>query len=44
MLRFGSMEVEDLITHRLSLAETGLGFSLVASGTESLKVIIEPGR
>ncbi|MDP6793729.1 MAG: alcohol dehydrogenase catalytic domain-containing protein, partial [Anaerolineales bacterium] len=44
MLRFGSMEVEDLITHRLSLAETGRGFSLVASGTESLKVIIEPGR
>ena len=44
LLRFGRVDVEDLITHRLSLAEAGLGFSLVASGAESLKVIIEPGR
>ena len=44
MLRFGKVEVDDLITHRLSLDETGLGFSLVAAGSESLKVIIEPGR
>jgi threonine dehydrogenase-like Zn-dependent dehydrogenase len=44
LLRFGRVDVEDLITHRLSLAEAGLGFSLAASGAESLKVVIEPGR
>ena len=44
LLRFGRVKVDDLITHRLSLAEIGLGFSLVESGAESLKVIIEPGR
>ena len=44
MLRVGRVDVEDLITHRLPLEETGLGFTLVANGEESLKVIIEPGR
>ena len=38
-VRFGEM-----ITHRLSLAETGLGFQLVAAAQESMKVIIEPQR
>jgi len=33
-----------MITHRLSLAETGLGFRLVAEAGESIKVIIEPHR
>jgi len=33
-----------MITHRLSLAETGLGFRLVAEAKESIKVIIEPHR
>jgi L-iditol 2-dehydrogenase len=36
--------VNDMITHRLSLAETGLGFKLVADAKESIKVIIEPYR
>jgi L-iditol 2-dehydrogenase len=36
-VRFGEM-----ITHRLSLAETGLGFQLVAAAQDSMKVIIEP--
>lgn len=34
----------EMITHRLSLAETGLGFQLVASARDSIKVIIEPQR
>jgi L-iditol 2-dehydrogenase len=36
--------VTEMITHRLSLAETGLGFQLVAEARDSLKVIIEPQR
>lgn len=39
-----SMNVRDMITHRLSLAETGLGFQLVANARDSIKVIIEPQR
>ena len=38
------VNVSDMITHRLGLAETGLGFRLVAEAKESLKVIIEPQR
>jgi L-iditol 2-dehydrogenase len=34
----------EMVTHRLSLTETGLGFQLVATAQESLKVIIEPQR
>ena len=34
----------EMITHRLSLAETGLGFQLVVSAQDSIKVIIEPQR
>ncbi len=34
----------EMITHRLSLAETGLGFQLVANAQNSIKVIIEPQR
>lgn len=36
--------VREMITHRLGLAETGLGFKLVAEAQDSLKVIIEPQR
>jgi threonine dehydrogenase-like Zn-dependent dehydrogenase len=32
-----------MITHRLSLDETGKGFQLVAEADESIKVIIFPG-
>ncbi|OGO24613.1 MAG: alcohol dehydrogenase [Chloroflexi bacterium RBG_16_50_9] len=38
------LPVKDMITHRLGLAETGLGFRLVAEAQDSLKVIIEPQR
>ena len=38
------VEVKDMITHRLSLAETGSGFRLVAAAQDSIKVIIEPQR
>jgi len=38
------VNVHEMITHRLGLAETGLGFGLVADAKESLKVVIEPQR
>lgn len=38
------LPVSDMITHRLGLEETGLGFQLVADAGESLKIIIEPQR
>jgi len=34
----------EMVTHRLSLAETGVGFQLVADAKDSIKVIIEPQR
>jgi len=42
LIRAGDVPVSKMITHRLPLAETGLGFRLVAEGEESIKVIIEP--
>ncbi|MFQ6064333.1 MAG: zinc-dependent dehydrogenase [Candidatus Bathyarchaeia archaeon] len=42
LIRAGSINVHDMITHRLSLAEVGLGFKLVAEARESIKVVIEP--
>ncbi|MCL0089543.1 zinc-dependent dehydrogenase [Dehalococcoidia bacterium] len=44
LIRDRSINVRDMITHRLGLAETGLGFQLVARAQNSLKVIIEPQR
>jgi L-iditol 2-dehydrogenase len=44
LIRAGAVPVHQMITHRLSLAETGLGFELVASAQNSIKVIIEPQR
>ena len=44
LIRACRVPVHEMITHRLSLAETGLGFRLVAEGRESIKVIIEPQR
>ncbi len=40
----GTMRVRQMITHRLGLAETGLGFHLVANAQDSIKIIIEPQR
>jgi L-iditol 2-dehydrogenase len=44
LLEAGKIHVREMITHRLGLAETGLGFQLVARAQDSLKVIIEPQR
>jgi L-iditol 2-dehydrogenase len=44
LLRKKRLVVEPLVTHRLALAETGLGFQLVAGADQSIKVIIEPFR
>ncbi len=44
LLRSGNLRVREMITHRLGLAETGLGFRLVADAKESMKVVIEPQR
>ncbi|HOX94703.1 MAG TPA: alcohol dehydrogenase catalytic domain-containing protein, partial [Syntrophales bacterium] len=44
LLRKKRVPVEALVTHRLGLSETGLGFRLVAGADRSIKVIIEPFR
>ena len=44
LIRAGKIPVREMITHRLGLAETGLGFQLVARAQASLKVIIKPQR
>jgi len=44
LIRSRRMLLQEMITHRLPLAETGLGFKLVAEAKESIKVIIEPHR
>ncbi len=36
------VNVKNMVTHKLSMAEAGLGFKLVADAKESIKVIIEP--
>ncbi len=42
LIRSGQVPVAQMITHRLGLAETQLGFGLVAGAQDSLKVIIDP--
>jgi len=42
LIRSAHVRVDDMITHRFGLAETGKGFLLVAEGKASLKVIIKP--
>jgi len=44
LIRTRRLPLRGMITHRLSLAETGIGFRLVAEAKESIKVIIEPQR
>ncbi len=44
LIRARRLPLRGMITHRLPLAETGLGFQLVAEGKDSMKVIIEPQR
>jgi L-iditol 2-dehydrogenase len=42
LIEEGIITVEDLITHRLPLADTAYGFQLAAAGRESIKIIIKP--
>jgi len=44
LIRARHVRVGEMITHRLSLDETGRGFQLVAKAQDSIKVIIEPQR
>jgi len=42
LIQAGKIPVREMITHRLGLVETSLGFQLVARAQDSLKVIVEP--
>jgi L-iditol 2-dehydrogenase len=42
LINSGRVPVEKMVTHRLSLAEAGLGFKHVAEAGEALKVILYP--
>ncbi len=44
LIRTGNLPLEQLITHRLPLSGTGLGFKLVNEARDSIKVIIEPWK
>ncbi len=44
LIRDRRVPVSEMITHRLSLAETSKGFQLVAEAGDSIKVIIQPQR
>lgn len=44
LIRTRRVRVREMITHRLSLAEAGLGFQLVAAAQDSIKVILDPQR
>ena len=44
LIRMGTVPVRQMITHRLGLTDTGLGFGLVTKAQNSIKVIIEPQR
>jgi L-iditol 2-dehydrogenase len=40
----GKVRVREMITHRLSLAEAGLGFRMMSEPGDYLKIIVEPWR
>ncbi|MDH3446104.1 MAG: alcohol dehydrogenase catalytic domain-containing protein [Deltaproteobacteria bacterium] len=42
LIRDHKVRVGEMVTHRLPLAEAGIGFELTASGQDSIKVIIDP--
>ena len=44
LIAAGRVQVEEMISHRLPLAEAGRGFQLTAEAADSLKVIIQPQR
>lgn len=42
LIRHKRVQLNEMVTHRLSFKEGGLGFQLVAEAKESIKVIFEP--
>ena len=44
LIRIRKIKVHEMITHRLALKDTDLGFQLVAQANKSIKVIIEPHK
>ena len=44
LISAGRVRVERMISHRLGLADAGLGFKLTAEARDSLKVIIQPQK
>jgi L-iditol 2-dehydrogenase len=44
LIRANRLPLREMITHRLPLAKTGLGFQLVTEAKDSIKVIVEPHR
>ncbi len=44
LIRAQRLPLRQMITHRLTLAETGLGFQKVTEAKDSIKVIVEPHR
>ena len=44
LIQTGAISVRQMITHRLSLDETSLGFQLVADARDSIKIIVFPHK
>ncbi len=44
LIRAHRLPLQEMVTHRLPLEKTGLGFQFVAEAKDSIKVIIEPHR
>ncbi|MBU0709657.1 MAG: alcohol dehydrogenase catalytic domain-containing protein [Candidatus Omnitrophica bacterium] len=44
LIKSANLPLQKLVTHRLSLKETGLGFKLVSEAKDCVKVIIEPQK
>ncbi|MGZ3613613.1 MAG: zinc-binding dehydrogenase, partial [Thermodesulfobacteriota bacterium] len=44
LIKSQRLPLREMVTHRLPLSETGLGFRLVTEANDSIKVIIEPQK
>ena len=44
LLKNKKIDVNDMITHKFTLKETGKGFKLVSGAKDSMKIIIEPNK
>jgi L-iditol 2-dehydrogenase len=42
LIRARRVNVADMVTHRLPLSETGLGFRMVEEARDSIKIIVQP--